>query len=164
MVQKRNAKVVSLALTVIVIVLCLVPVTASSVGIAAGVPLLPRLVYPFFHTNILHAGLNAWTLLCIVFYYDASLWKIVLSYVIAVSFPADTLSSPLTIGLSGVCFALMGEIAFNVRRKLYWQMWMLFFIAIGFLLPNVNAALHLYCYTVGCIIGLLDIPVRKCHE
>lgn len=166
MVQERNAKakIVALALTVAAVALCLVRVPASSVGTAAGAPLFQRLVYPFFHVNILHAGLNAWTMLCVVFYYDVPLWKIMVAYLIAVSFPADILSSPLTVGLSGVCFALMGEIAFNVRRRLYWQVWVLGFIALGFMLPKVNAVLHLYCYLAGCVIGLLDMPVRRwCH-
>lgn len=161
MVQERNGKMAALALTLLCFVLCFVPVPAASVGIAAGVPLLPRLTYSFFHVGFLHCSLNCWALLCLVFYYRASLTKIVVAYLIAVSFPADTLGSPLTVGLSGVCFALMGLVAWRVRRKLYWQTWMGAFIAVGFLLPNVNAPLHLYCYVVGCLVGLLDMPIKR---
>jgi len=166
MVRKGNAqaKNTALALTALTVALCCVPVPAVWVGIADGAPLTARLLYPLFHVNVVHAAVNAWALLCLVFYYEARLWQIVVAYAVAVSFPASALGSPLTLGMSGLCFALMGMNSYRVRRKAYWQVWMWAFIAVGFLLPHVNAMLHLYCYAVGLCVGLLGMPTERRKE
>lgn len=133
-----------------------------AVGIYAGCPLRCRLLYPFFHANLLHAALNAWALLSIVFIYDVSVWRMLLAYVVAVSAPVGLmgLSAP-TVGLSGAVYFLFGSLSFEVGRKWYWQAWMLFYLGIGFLFPNTNAWLHLYCYITGLAIALLNKPIER---
>lgn len=138
----------------------------ASVGIYANCPVSCRLSYPFFHANALHAILNVWCFLVLVFTYDISYWRLILAYVIATTIPVDTLGTFLpmnnpTVGLSGVVYVLMGSISCEVMRKRYYQVWMCFYIAMGFLFPNTNAWIHLYCYLFGIIYALLNCPIKK---
>lgn len=135
-----------------------------SVGIYAHAPLAGRLLYPFFHSGVLHAALNAWCLLSLAFLYNVTWKRMIVAYFIAVTVPVDTLGSFLpfdnpTVGLSGVVYVLFGSISFEVLRKRYYQCWMLFYIGIGFFMPNTNAWLHLYCYLCGFVVALLNKPI-----
>lgn len=133
-----------------------------SVGIYAGCSLWGRVLYPFFHANILHAALNAWCLLSIIFIYDVSCLRLLFAYIIAVTVPVGAFGTDIpTVGLSGVVFVLFGSLSFEVRRKAYYQMWMLFYLAAGFVFPNTNAWLHLYCYAVGIVAGVLNKPIKS---
>lgn len=143
---------------------CFTIATHDAVGIAPGCTMAARFLYPFFHVGFLHAALDAWCLLSIVFIYDISVWRLLLAYAIAVSFPVDTLARLLpphapTVGLSGIVYALFASISFEVARKRYYQCWMLFYLLAGFLLPAVNAYLHLYCYLCGLVVALLNKPI-----
>ena len=135
-----------------------------SVGMYVHAPWPARLIYPLFHANVLHAALNAWCLLSVVFLYKISWKRMLVAYIIAVTVPVDTLGSFLpfgnpTVGFSGVVYVLFGSISFEVLRKRYFQCWMLFYIGIGFLVPNNNAWLHIYCYLCGFVIALLNKPI-----
>lgn len=138
----------------------------QTVGIYAGSTPYNRLIYPFFHAGFLHATLNAWCLLAIVFIYDISLWRLLLAYTISITIPIDTIDCFLTrmdlptVGLSGVIFVLFGSISFEVLRKCYYQLWMLFYLATGFLFPNTNVWLHIYCYICGLVIALINKPIK----
>lgn len=137
-----------------------------SVGIYAHCPLSGRFLYPFFHANVWHALLNVWCLLSVVFLYDVSLRRMLAAYFLAVTVPVDTLGLLLpldnpTVGLSGMVYVLFGSLSFEVLRKRYYQCWMLFYIAVGFLMPNTNAWLHLYCYLCGLVFALLNKPINR---
>ena len=137
----------------------------TRVGIFEGCSLGGRVLYPFFHAGLLHAALNAWCLLSIVFVHDISIWRTLLAYVVAVTMPVDTLGSFLslespTVGLSGMVYFLFGSISLSVVRKGYFQSWMLFYLSIGFIMPNTNAWLHLYCYAAGLLVALLNNPIK----
>ena len=116
--------------------------------------------YPFYHVGIVHALLNAWCLLSVVFIYDISMLRLCLAYIIAVFIPFICLSDTPTVGLSGLVFALFGSISFEVGRKVYYQLWMIAYLIIGFVFPNTNAWVHLYCYLAGCAVALLNKPVK----
>ena len=138
----------------------------SAVGICCSCPLSNRLLYPFFHAGFLHVVLNAWCLLSVVFIYDVSYLRMLFAYVVAVTMPVDTLGTFLsldspTVGLSGVVYALFGTISFEVARKRYFQLWMLFYIGVGFIFPNTNAWLHLYCYLCGLVFAFLNKPINR---
>jgi membrane associated rhomboid family serine protease len=128
-------------------------------GISIGCSWLARLSYPIFHVNILHALCNAWALITLVFYYDLHWKKIALAFAIAVSIPACFLSATPVVGMSGVCFALMGMTFFVVRRKVMFMSWAAAFLVAGFLLPGVAAMVHVYCYAVGLAVGTLTSPL-----
>lgn len=136
----------------------------ESVGIYSGCTIKNRVIYPFFHANILHAMLNAWCFMSLIFIYDISIWRMIAAYIIAMTIPVGILGKMLpfdspTVGLSGIVFFLFGSISFEVLRKWYFQAWMAFYLGIGFLFPNTNAWLHLYCYMCGLACGLLNRPI-----
>lgn len=161
MEEKKVAKVISLLVSVIVLILSLQTIDDwETVGAYVGCGLNCRISYPFYHANLVHAILNGWCLLSVVFIYDISLWRLVLSYIVAVTIPTLCLSDIPTVGLSGVVYFLFGTISFEVQRKLYYQLWMLFYIFLGFIFPNTNALVHLYCYLVGVCFSLLNKPIK----
>ena len=151
------------ALVVALVVVCIAiagPYDWQTVGIYDGCSLSGRAVYPFFHANVLHAALNAWALLSIVFLYDRTVWRLLLAYIVAVTAPVGIMGmSAPTVGLSGVVYCLYGSLSFEVARKWYFQGWLLFYLAVGFFFPNTNAWLHVYCYAVGLLGGLLTKPI-----
>lgn len=137
-----------------------------SVGICAHAPWTARLLYPFFHAGVIHAALNAWCLLALVFGHGITWKRMLAAWFMAVTVPVDALSAFLpfdnpTVGLSGVVYVLFGSISFEVLRKRYYQCWMIFYIGIGFFMPNTNAWLHLYCYLCGFIVALLNYPFKR---
>ncbi len=130
-----------------------------SVGIYTGCGLLQRCSYSFYHASLLHAALNLWCFLSLSFLYDVSPARLAIAFGIAVAAPPLVLVSTPTVGLSAVCFALLGLVAFQVRRKIYWQSCIALYILIGFLFPAANGAIHLYSYVAGLIVGLLNAPL-----
>ena len=162
MVQETLSRASSLALAAIVMfIYAFIDISPEDVGIMQGVTFCNRLTYSFFHASFLHAFMNVWCLLSVVFMYPISIWSLLLAFGVAASVPVDTFAFTIpTIGLSGVCFALMGRISFMVRRKWYYQAWLWFYIFLGFLFPNTNGWLHLYCYLMGVLIGFLNKPLK----
>lgn len=159
--KTKAGKITSLIISIIICSLTLQnTLDWSLVGIFLGCEPTSRLLYPFYHANILHATLNAWCLLSVVFIYDITIWRLLLMYIIATLIPDFCLSTVPTVGLSGVIFALFGSISFNVERKLHYQLWMLAYLVAGFLLPNTNALLHLYCYIGGVAVAILNKPIK----
>lgn len=159
--KKKAAKAISLLVSILVFCLSLQDISDwSAVGIYSGCRLSCRVLYPFYHAGLLHAILNAWCLLSIVFIYDITLWRLALAYAIAIFIPSLCLSHIPTVGLSGLVFALFGSISFEVGRKVYYQLWMIAYLIIGFVFPNTNAWVHLYCYLAGCAVALLNKPIK----
>lgn len=166
---RKNEKITALATVAVCIAVALYTWSNGlpDVGIRTGCAFAERLVYPFFHASLLHALINGWVLLAIVFRYDITLYRLLLAYAVAVSVPADTLAwiAPAmhipTVGLSGIVFFLLGSISFQVQRKAYFQSWMVVYLIIGFCLPSINATLHLYSYCIGLIVALLNKPIYR---
>lgn len=163
MVRRKEAKIASLVLTVAVLLLQCLDVPLENVGLSGDSPVYARFLYPFFHANMLHAAINCWCLLSVVFIYDVSLAAMAVSYLVAVLYPIGFFSPDAlpTVGLSGVCYTLMGRVAFCVRERWKYQLYMLSYIAVGFLLPGFNGCLHLYCYIAGLLVGFLNKPIRR---
>lgn len=186
MVRGKKAKTASLALVAICLILSLAQLAApvpsafplGLVAIHAGCGLLPRLLYSFFHASLLHCLINSWCLLSVVFYYDLPLSALLTSYLIAATFPVDHISFIIyhlsfseapTVGLSGLCFALMAQASFRASRKLFFHTWIAGFLAFSSLVPYLcsvcgyaiatpNTPLHIYCYVVGLMVGFLNSP------
>ncbi len=160
MVRQKEAKNAALLTAAVILLVSLTYVPDwPAVGVAEGCPLTARFVYPFFHASLLHAVVNAWCLICIVFLYDVSIWRLLTAYIVAVAVPGFLLSDVPTVGLSCVCYFLLGSLIFEVRRKLYFMFCMALYIAVGFLFPSVNALIHLYGYLAGLVVGLLNAPL-----
>lgn len=124
-------------------------------GVCVGCSLLSRFSYPLFHVGLLHAFCNAWCLISLVFLYDLPWWKTMLSFIIAISIPSCLLTETPVVGMSGVCFALMGLTVPVVHRKVMLLGWISLFLVVGFFFPNVAAWLHVYCFTVGLVAGFI---------
>ncbi len=131
----------------------------SIVGITGDTTLPARISYSFFHASFLHALINSWCMLSIVFIYDVSLWRLLTAYIVAVLVPDFLLSEVPTVGMSCVCYFLLGSLIFEVRRKLYFISCTALYIAVGFLFPSVNALIHIYGYLAGLLVGLLNAPL-----
>lgn len=145
-------------LAVTVIGIACTPLTIEQYGIYRHADIIARSVYPFLHVNFLHALCNAWCLLSIVFCYNATLGQMMTAYGVAITVPSGLLCDTPTVGMSGLCFALMGVVMQRVRRKRLLHLWVLAFIAMGLLFPNVNVQLHLYCFYLGIVLGFLFVP------
>lgn len=160
MVRQKEAKNAALLTAVIILLMSFTYVPDwSLVGVTGGCPLAARFVYSFFHASPLHALVNAWCLLSIVFLYDVSIWRLLTAYIVAMVVPGFLLSDVPTVGLSCVCYFLLGSLIFEVRRKLYFMSCMALYIAVGFLFPSVNGGIHLYGYLAGLLVGLLNAPL-----
>lgn len=164
--KKNAAKVTSLMASVLLVCMALFNHVSDwkTVGLSSGCGIECRMLYPFYHAGILHALLNVWCMLSIVFIYNVSMWRLLIAYFIAVTIPDFCISAVPTVGLSGVIFALYGSISFEVSRKTYFQLWMVTYLALGFMFPNTNAWLHLYCYLTGLMVALVNKPVRSWHH
>ena len=161
MFRRKKTKAAALLAGAVIIALSIV-MPASTYGLHAGCSLTERMTYPFLHANILHAGLNVYVLLSAVFLYDVSPRQLILSYLIAISFPVTSLStlhSPLstniTVGLSGINYALMALIIPQVAQPRPYILTVLAYILVGFAFPNCNNVLHLYCFLLALPLSML---------
>lgn len=171
MVRREKEKAATLILSLACIIICLLtPVMGVSLidmGICSGCSLTARFAYSFFHASVPHALINCWCLLSIAFIYRVSFGYLIAAYIIAVLYPFG--GDIPTVGLSAVCFALMGMVSLQSQRRLYFHAWVLSFIGVSALLAAFlrelisiappNNLLHLYCYVCGIIIGILNTPL-----
>lgn len=160
MLRRKKTKAATLALVTLMLIAS-IAMPATTFGLHAGCSLAERLAYPFLHANILHAGLNCWVLLSVVFLYDASPRTLLLAYIIAVSFPAtqlsalsSQLSTNITVGFSGINYALMAMIIPQVKQPRPYIITVLAYILVGFLFPNCNNLLHLYCFLLALPLSM----------
>lgn len=162
MVRRKKEKIISLYVAPIILMLSIFPIFDWEViGITTHTPWMNRLTYSFFHVSIWHCLINLWCYFQILYIYNPS-WRIILlSYLVAVFVPDFALVATPTVGLSAMCYSLLGCITFYVYRKVYFISWMSFYILIGFFLPNVNAMIHLYAYCVGSLYSLITAPICK---
>lgn len=157
--KRKTEKVTSLWLSLILLVVFL-SLPADIASLYDGCPLYGRLLYPFFHANVLHLALNTLTFLSLIFLYDISMRDMLTAYIIAVTVPGILLTTPV-VGLSGLIYALLASISFKVRQRLQLQLSVAFCLAFSLLLPLSATSVHLYCYLVGFILALLNKPIRR---
>lgn len=185
-------KTATIILAIICIIISLLPINPYLVGIYPHCGLIQRLSYSFFHASLIHAAINTWCILSIVFIYDINIYYIVIAYLTAITFPVEfsaillsSLPFPAscgsaavsilpTIGLSSICFSLLGMVSWQAKRKAYYHTWVVSLIFAGFLIPHLcllcgysiatpNNILHAYSYLVGLFVGFLNspLPCRK---
>ena len=132
---QRKEKTIVLLLCGCVLALSCLPIT--TMGMHTGCTLAERALYPAFHVNVIHAALNCWCLLSVTFTFNLNWKPLLMAYLIAISYPSALMTDTEIVGMSGVCFALFGLVALSVKRKLYYQSWVIFYLLIAFLFPNV---------------------------
>ena len=159
---KTAALVLSLAVMLVFLLCKLLGWDMTAWGITANSSWPHRLIYHFAHASLIHAGLNVWCLLSIVFTFDVPLSYLLWAYALASSCPCLIMEGQPIIGLSGICFALLGLVSWQAH-KLRYHLWIIIFIALGFattLLFHLAIAnlLHAYCYVTGVAVGFLNSP------
>ncbi len=171
MVRGKEAKAAALVLTGVCMVIYFVQSMTgwpqlTDVGISEDCSILARLSYSFFHAGLPHCLVNCWCLLSIVFIYEVPVSRLAVSYIVAVLYP---FASTYTVGLSAVCFCMLGQVVWLSRRKLFFHTWVVSFIVAGIILPymfrsfGLNIAspdntLHIYSYVVGLMVGFFNSP------
>lgn len=159
MVQKKKSKALALLVAAFIILAAFIFVPDwRAVALFAGAPLWHRLCYCFFHASPLHALVNAWCLLSLVFLYDPPLWKLLAAYLVAVAVPGPLLSGSPVVGLSCACFFLIGSLLFVVRRRLCFFAVSALYVAVGFFFPSLASLIHLYGYVAGLFVGFISTP------
>lgn len=126
--------------------------------IGMGMPFYHRFLYHFFHANLLHYMFNSWCLVSMVFAFDLPLVDILVAYLVATFVPIVWSAS--AIGLSGMCFVLLGRCSFFAKDKRSYHSYIGLFLAIGLVVPTIAGFIHLYCYLVGIVYGLLIHPFK----
>lgn len=160
MVQRKIEKTAAIALILVILLIALFfSPDYYSVGLHTLSPWQTRFVYQFIHASFIHALLNSWCLAALVFILPVSLWKMILAYIIAVLAPSYVISSTPTVGLSVILFALFGLLTPVIPSWKRWLMWCVANIAVGFVIPCVNGAIHAYAFIIGLIIGSLNAPI-----
>lgn len=161
MARRNYEKITGLIIGIIIIAVSVLYSPAwDKVGISTHCSILQRIIYPLFHASAIHAVANVWCFISVIFIFNISFNYMLTAYLIAVVAPDIVLLSLPTVGLSAVCFALFGIVAFKVKQKLYFNTCMAVYIASGFILPSINGSLHLYSYIVGLLVGLLNMPIQ----
>lgn len=160
MVQRKIEKTSCLFFAGVIIIMAFIPIPdIGSVSLHRECSVAARFLYPLFHASFLHAFLNAWCLLSIVFIYSVSWQNITVAWIISALAPSFILSDTPTIGMSAVCFALLGMIVFKVARRRYYLSYLAPYLALGFLFPSINGALHLFAFLAGAFVGVLNAPI-----
>ena len=145
--------------------------------------LLCRLAYPFIHAHPLHAAVNGWVLLQLAFRTPLTLRRLLLAFVVAWSCPAFiavwptagtdlfvgisamvdpsamtalTAAPSTVVGLSGVLYALFGMWMPRVANRLRYNAIVALWLAAGLCATSVAVGLHLYCYLLGVLFGILQ--------
>ena len=160
MVCRKKEKTLALILVVLLMVVSFFDVDYNCIGVASSCSIAQRIAYSFFHASIIHAGLNLWCFLSIVFLFNVRLWHLAVAYAIAVAVPPFALTEIPTVGLSAVCFTLLGMICVQVQRKVYYNIQMAIYLIVGYFVPNINGEIHICSYIVGLIVGCLSIVPR----
>ena len=167
--ETKKVQVITAILAAIIIAMSFFQ-TPPCCMLSIGDSIIPRLIYHFFHANPFHALINCLCIYTLLYKYDVPAWHYPAAYTIAAAVPAWALSTTPTIGLSGICFALIGLQTFLVYRKLYFASYILAFLLVSSILPFLmnacglpsarpNTLLHLYCYAAGSILSFFTAPL-----
>lgn len=165
--EGRATKTTALTIAALCLALSFCDGTAQSMQLHARVT--ARIAYSFFHAGFLHALVNVYVFLACFFIFNLRLRHLILAFAIAASFPIDliahyTYMAP-TVGLSAVCYALLGSLSHKAVKRFAFHAWVVAFIAlpeiihyiftaIGFNVAAVNTPLHIYAYILACLIPI----------
>lgn len=167
MLAGKKECITAYAISIFVMVVCILGIAfgwdTASVGISKHSPWVNRLLYHFAHAGIIHCLINSWCLVSIGTSFRVPLSYYLCAYVLSALCPCSFLGTIPTIGMSGICFALLGMVSWQARIVRF-HIWMALFIGIGYLTtlllhrPLYNNLLHIYCYLAGVAVGFLDSP------
>ena len=158
--MEKTTKTLALALAIIFISLTALHNAKPSLALSNTSPCYTRITYQFIHANILHAIINSWCLLALVFKNNLSFTQLTTAFIIAAAIPAPLISHTPIVGASGICFASIGIITLKVKRKLLIFTYTMAVIAAGSIFSKAAVTLHLYCYITGIITAIFTTPVN----
>ena len=159
MMDSRFWQGITLQMVVISILAMVLNVDLSKVGLSDSSMWASRLVFHFFHGNVLHLMLNAVALLTLSFKCEPKGSEWIASFIIASLYPLPG-SSPV-VGFSAIVYAMLGiRTLYAVNKR---QILLINLSAIGFglLLPTIAVGIHLWSYAIGLVYGLLTVPISK---
>ena len=117
----------------------------------------------FMYVNLTLACLQTLTMLAI-YHFHLSLPSLsqlsTVSQLSTLLNPSQPFSTSVTVGLSGINYALMALIIPQVAQPRPYVLTVLAYILVGFLFPNCNNLLHLYCFLLALPFCLL----RPCRN
>lgn len=142
-------------------IVALLDINIGHFGICIGCGWMQRLCFSFFHASVLHCVLNLWCLISILRVYDIPYWLLLLTFVISCITPNFFLSNIPTVGLSSICYVLLGFYFLSANSKALYSLCMLVSLGMGFFFPSVNAMIHIYGYISGIFIGLIYCLIGK---
>ncbi len=148
-----------MALSLVVLALSWLPLPVADWGLTSAGGCTPRLAYLWLHATPLHAVVNVWCLLSIVFTYRLHLSSLLWALLSAMLLPACCLAPEPTVGLSGAIYFLFGRVTWMTSRRLYFTSWILAYLALSWLLPGTNGWAHAWGYACGLVYGLLNTPL-----
>ncbi|MCF0202155.1 MAG: hypothetical protein HUK08_02205 [Bacteroidaceae bacterium] len=132
-----------------------------------GCPLVNRLLYHHFHANLLHLLLNMWCFLSCVLFVRVRAGHIALAFLIASATPPLYTGATPIIGLSGVCYALLGIISrYAVNKKQYHFSVLLTILCPALLswlgvIGGLANGVHLWSYTTAAAISSISVLLKK---
>lgn len=133
-------------------------------GLCRGGDWIHRLGYSFCHASLFHLAANLFCFLCLVYGCRPQMSDLIVAFAIAVAAPDMVLFDVPTFGLSAVCNALSGIVAFRFRQSVPFYFIAAAYLCAGFFFCNVNAAVHLYAFLVGAAYGILTAPIIARHD
>lgn len=157
MEKGRKAKITSLVLSAVMVVLYCIDFNPRNVGLYSGCPLYSHLTYQFFHGSFAHLIVNIYCLLSYTFKNDVKTSLLVVSYIASIFIPAT--SDIPVIGFSSMCYFILGHHAvFAVNKKIY-AFYCLLYISAGFIVPNIAVWTHAISFAYGLIYALANKPI-----
>ncbi len=160
MVQRKFEKTAGIVIAALILIEASIfsPVSFG-LSLHHGSSIAARFLYPLLHASFFHALVNAWCMLSIIFFYPVSWQNIGAAWIISAMAPPFTISDIPTIGLSAICFALLGMLVFKVAHKWLFIFYIAPYLLLGFFIPYINAALHLFAFCAGAFAGLFTAPI-----
>lgn len=130
-----------------------VHVPRTSACVEAGM-----VAYQFCHVSIWHLLGNLSALLSIERSgLRTEWWSWLLAYAISALFPC----SATTEGMSGLLYAMLGQLSWQATEKRKYHAWCGVFMAVCFLMPHsINGWLHVWCYGLG-VASAMPHRVRR---
>lgn len=138
---------------IITIVLIVCFACLPTIGFGQASDMTSHFMYPFCHANVFHLLANIlclWMLSCPLYIFVCYAIAVLCSF-----FPCFV--SEDTMGCSGILFAIAGISWGRIHRFKGMCRKCLPFVLITFILPHVNALIHVYCLLLGYLYGTLGI-------
>lgn len=150
-----NSKFILYAVAALITIVYIVSVVCSFEPIGISSTRYWRLLYMFFHVGALHAAANVLCLTAIA----RSDFRVPSHFILAalaIAACAPMGGDSVTVGCSGVCYALLGAMSWqSIDVKRFHTIIALFLVLGALPVFHVNYMLHAFCYIEGVIYGLI---------